>query len=160
MSVLLTYAKNEQGQLVHIDSVLKGSACKCTCPKCNKPLDAKNGGSIRKHHFAHSHGSFCKGSYETTLHLLAKEVLMEIKMLRLPESEDKQYPKGVVKLHNLQQEEWDSQYGFKPDVEGIMENGERLLIEFYVSHKIPKKKRDIIVENNLKCLEVDLNYVD
>ncbi len=160
MSALLTYAKNEHGQLVHVDSVLKGSACKCTCPNCNKPLDAKNGGSIREHHFAHSHGNICEGAYETTLHLLAKEVLLSTGKLMLPISEDRDMPSGLVVLHDLKKEEWDTQYGFKPDVEGFMDNGERIMIEFFVSHKIPKKKRDVIIENNLKCVEIDLNYVE
>ncbi len=39
-----------------------------------------------------------------------------------------------------------------------MENGERLLIEFYVSHKVDGKKRQVIVDNHLKCIEIDINY--
>lgn len=155
MSALLTYALNETNELVHIDSVLKGGACKCKCPLCGNWLDAKNGGNIREHHFAHSHGSVCEGAYETTLHLLAKQVLLEEKALMLPPSEDETRPTGYAKLINVDLEKWDSQYGFKPDAEGILEDGRRLLIEFYVSHKVQKKKHEehliLIKEAINKC---------
>ena len=39
-----------------------------------------------------------------------------------------------------------------------MDNGERLLIEFLVSHKVDGKKRQTIVDNHLKCIEIDINY--
>ena len=42
--------------------------------------------------------------------------------------------------------------------EGILDNGKRLLIELYVSHKVDSKKRQIIVDNNLKCVEIDVKY--
>lgn len=160
MSALLTYALNETNELVHIDSVLKGGACKCKCPLCGNWLDAKNGGNIREHHFAHSHGSVCEGAYETTLHLLAKQVLQEEKALMLPPSEDETRPTGYAKLINVDLEKWDSQYGFKPDAEGILEDGRRLLIEFYVSHKVQKKKHETIVKNNLLCIEINLNFIE
>lgn len=159
MSALLTYALNENNKLVHIDSVDNGSACKCVCPNCKKSLDAKNGGDKREHHFAHSHGNVCEGAYETALHLLAKEVVLEEQKIMLPLTES-DHPSGLVSLHQVEQEKWDENYGFRPDVEGIMPNGERLLIEFLVSHKIQKKKRETILENHLKCIEIDLNYVE
>lgn len=159
MNSLLTYANNEQGQLVHVDSVPNGNACKCTCPKCHKPLDAKNGGSIREHHFAHAHGNVCEGAVETALHLLAKEILLEEKAILLPKCDKWNFPQSFIRLHDVKQETWDNLYNIKPDAEGIMENGERILIEFYVSHKITDNKRKIIVNNNIKCIEIDLNYV-
>lgn len=160
MSALLTYALNENNQLVHIDSVENGGACKCICPNCKKGLDAKNGGEKREHHFAHSHGNVCEGAYETALHLLAKEVLLEEQKIMLPFTEGEHYPSGLVSLSQVEQEKWDATYGFRPDVEGIMPNGERLIIEFLVSHKIQKKKLETILDNNLKCIEIDLNYVE
>lgn len=160
MSALLTYALNEKKELVHIDSVLKGGACKCKCPHCDNWLDAKNGGNIREHHFAHSHGSVCEGAYETTLHLLAKQVLLEEKAIMLPHSEDRSFPTGLVSLTEMEQEKWDKQFNFKPDLEGILPDGRRLLIEIYVSHKVQSKKYETIVANNLLCLEIDLNWVE
>lgn len=158
MSAILTYAKDKNNQWVHIDDVENGSACNCYCPICNKPLFAKNGGEIREHHFAHSHETDCGNNDETTLHLLAKEIIMEEQCIMLPPSDDKDYPSGLVKLHNLKKEQWDNVYGIRPDIEGIMDNGERLIIEFFVSHKVQRKKNDTIVNNNLKCIEIELNF--
>ena len=71
----------------------------------------------------------------------------------------KAYVELTLKLHNLKKEQWDNVYGIRPDIDGIMENGERLIIEFFVSHKVQRKKNDTIVNNNLKCIEIDLNYI-
>lgn len=73
MKADLTYALNHEGVLVHIDSVPKGNNCGCICPACKKPLQAKNAGKLRKHHFAHQIGVDCPTAFETVLHLLAKE---------------------------------------------------------------------------------------
>lgn len=158
MSAILTYAKDKNNQLVHIDAVENGGKCNCICPYCEKPLFAKNGGDIREHHFAHNKGNECEHAYETTLHLLAKEIIMEEQCIMLPPLDDKNFPSGLVKLHNLKEEQWDNVYGIRPDIDGIMENGERLFIEFFVSHKVQRKKNDTIVNNNLRCIEIDLNY--
>ena len=160
MAALLTYALNRRGQLVHIDEVERGGHCECVCPHCKKPLDAKNGGEIREHHFAHSHGNTCEGAYETTLHLLAKEVLMETGKIMLPKEGPEGFPKGLVQLYELNSECWDSKNRIRPDMEGVTKEGERILVEFYVTHKIAGQKRNTIIENGLKCIEVDLNFCE
>lgn len=73
----LKYAFDEYDRLVHVDDVPKGNACKCVCPACKKPLQAKNGGTNRTHHFAHQAGVDCPTAYETSLHLLAKEKIQK-----------------------------------------------------------------------------------
>ena len=158
MGSFLTFALDESDALVHIDDVAKGNNCKCHCPHCGAPLCAKNAGQWREHHFAHAHGHECEGAYESQLHLLAKEVLQETGLIMLPPSQNGSFPSGAVRIHNIQVEKWDDRYHIKPDVEGIMNNGERLLIEFYVSHKVDGKKRQVIVDNHLKCIEIDINY--
>lgn len=158
MAALLTYALDEGGALVHVDDVLKGDACNCFCPHCKAALCAKNGGELRDHHFAHTHGHECEGAFETSLHLLAKDILEETGRIMLPDSDDESKPCGLVRLHNIEIEKYDNTFGFKPDAEGTLDDGRRLLIEFYVSHKVSKKKRDIIIANNLLCIEIDINY--
>lgn len=160
MSALLTYAHDKNKNLVYIEDAGYGSNCECFCPHCGAPLDAKNGGSIREHHYAHSHGHECEGAYETMLHLLAKEIISECGVIMLPESNSSSYPRGLVKLHDVETEKLDEENGFRPDLEGIMPNGERLLIEFLVSHKVDKKKHDTIIEKGIKCIEIDLNWQD
>ena len=158
MGAYLTYALDENSDLVHVDDVAKGVACKCCCPHCEAPLYAKNRGLIREHHFAHAQGHECEGAYETALHLLAKEILLEVGRIMLPQSDNDSFPSGLVAIHDIKVEKWDEQYRIKPDVEGVLDNGERLLIEFLVSHKVDGKKRQTIVNNHLRCIEIDINY--
>lgn len=158
MGAFLTYALDEGGALVNVDDVAKGAKCACHCPHCNAPLYAKNAGTQREHHFAHAHGHECEGAYESSLHLLAKEILHETGKIMLPKSNGSHFPTGSVRIRNVEIEKWDDRYGIRPDAEGIMDNGERLLIEFFVSHKVDGKKRQIIVDNHLKCIEIDINY--
>lgn len=158
MGAFLTYALDKDGVLTHVDDVLKGARCECFCPHCKAPLYAKNAGQIRMHHFAHAKGMECEYASETALHLLAKQIVSETGIVMLPKSEDASMPYGQVHLHEVKIEQYDSQYDLTPDAEGIMDNGQRLLIEFYVSHKVQGKKKDTIIKNNLKCIEIDLNY--
>lgn len=160
MGALLTYALDSKNQLVHVDSVEKGSACQCYCPHCKSPLDAKNGGEIREHHFAHAHGHYCEGAYESALHLLAKQIIKEQGGIMLPYSEDGNRPSGFVQLKNVEVEKMDERYGIKPDVEGVMPDGRRLLIECLVTHKVADKKYRTIIENGLLCVEINLRYFE
>lgn len=160
MGALLTYALDSNNQLVHVDSVENGGACQCHCPHCKSPLDAKNGGEIREHHFAHAHGHDCDGAYESALHLLAKQIIQEQGGIMLPDSEDWSKPSGFVQLRNVEVEKMDKQYGIKPDVEGIMPGGRRLLIECLVTHKVDDKKYRTIIENGLLCVEINLRYFE
>src|SRR5258708_19034427 len=65
------------GQLQFIGDVSRGLACDCVCAKCGKALIAKKG-SVRRHHFAHLEITGCRGSQESVLHRLAKELLAEL----------------------------------------------------------------------------------
>jgi hypothetical protein len=154
----LTHALNENNVLIHVDDVPNGAKCNCHCPRCDSPLYAKNGGQEREHHFAHAPGQECEGAYESALHILAKNILLEIGEIMLPPSNNDGFPSGLIKIFDIHTERYDERYNIRPDLEGIMSNGERLLIEFYVSHKIDNKKRQIIIDNKLKCLEIDINF--
>lgn len=72
-SHMLTYAIDDNGNLVYIDDVKTGYDCLCICPACKEQLIAKNKGQIRTHHFAHKSGTECNLAYESMLHLLAKK---------------------------------------------------------------------------------------
>lgn len=159
MGAFLTYALDEGGAPVHVDAVPTGAKCACHCPYCNAPLYAKNAGKTdRAHHFAHAHRHNCEGAFESSLHHLAKEILQEAGRIMLPPSNYGTFPTGSVGVHNVEIEKWDARYGIRPDAECIMDNGERLLIEFYVSHKVDGKKRQVIIDNHLKCIEININY--
>ena len=157
MGALLTYALNSEGQRVHIDEVKQGGACNCHCPYCNSPLYAKNGGEIREHHFAHAHDHHCEATDETELHRLAKQIIDEEGGVMLPSSEHSNKPSGYVQLKNIEVEKWDETLQIRPDLEGTMCDGKKLLIEILVSHKVGSKKYDIITANDLLCVEIDCN---
>lgn len=164
MSALLTIGINEKGEKVTIEDALNGKKCACYCPICHHSLIAKNSIPLefakREHHFAHEKGSLCEATDETVLHQMAKDIIIEKRALMLPPSEDGTRPSGLVHLTKVEKEKWDDIYGFRPDVDAITEKGERVLIEFYVSHKVSSKKRNIIISNKLNCIEIDLNYVE
>lgn len=73
-------------KVIYIDDLSeteRGINCNCTCPKCGRPMLAKMG-CHRQHHFSHADEVSCQGSYESALHLLAKEVLGEGSKIKLP----------------------------------------------------------------------------
>lgn len=163
MSAILSIGINEKGEQIKIDDAAPGKKCNCFCPICNTPLIAKNKVPAllakHEHHFAHFKGYPCKANDETVRHLWAKEVLSEIKSLRLPEGNET-IPAGLVHFQNVYIEKMDEVHGFRPDAVATLGNGEKLLIEFLVSHKVTEKKRKIIVDNKLNCIEIDINHVE
>jgi hypothetical protein len=73
------------GQLVEPTNVVNGRACGCTCPACARPLIAYNQGRVRTGAwFGHAPGEDCLSARETALHLMAKTLLAEERMLQFP----------------------------------------------------------------------------
>lgn len=156
----LIYAKNSAGKLVHVKSVPNGNGCGCFCPECNKPLCAKNEGIYREPHFAHIKDSDCDedvkcaGGVETVLHLMAKEVIKEIKQIRLPKELDSDSSDLLV-FDRIDIEVKDVNTGRKPDAIGYYEGG-CVWIEFKKWHGVDGSKRNDIYSSNVDCVEVDL----
>lgn len=136
---LLTYAHNQQGSLVFIDDVSNGLSCNCTCPCCKEQLIAKNGGKKKEHHFAHIGGSNCQGYYETTLHLLSKEIIRTKKTIMLPQY--KIFESKRIDFENVEIEERNDNSSLQPDCVGITKDGLRLHIEICVTHQVDDYKK-------------------
>ena len=93
MPVKMSRAFNASRQIVSIEDVPSGKACRCTCIDCDEPLVAKKG-QVNRHYFSHEPTSAtdelnvnpreCHWGPETELHILAKEVLAEDRQLSLP----------------------------------------------------------------------------
>lgn len=81
---MMLYALDADDKLVHVDSVPNGLECGCTCPACHGKMIAKNGGDIYRHHFAHDGGEECQNGIETSLHILAKEIIAKGISVRFP----------------------------------------------------------------------------
>lgn len=73
MNMKIPFGLDDEGKLVHIDSVKNGIRCEYTCPDCKTTLIARNGGSKYIHHFAHANAITCNAG-EIILHLLAKDI--------------------------------------------------------------------------------------
>lgn len=74
----------QNGIVVTADDVPNGLACGCVCPGCQERLIANHGTGIKQPYFSHESGGECDAAYETALHLMAKDVLADLKRLRLP----------------------------------------------------------------------------
>lgn len=151
------------GVLVHIDNVMSGKDCNCKCPSCNAPLIARKG-NHRENHFAHE-GLTCKYAFETMLHLLAKQILSENKLIILPKlylsfshnrADLKVFDEKRLDIDFVELEVRED--GFIPDV--IIHAGQhRLLVEIYVTHKVDRKKKQLLQERKLSCIEINLSNV-
>lgn len=172
MHSLLQIAYNENRQLVSIYQVPTGIKCNCICPECGGKLEAKNNGKsenmiLSKNqkiaHFAHVDGKVCHYAPETVVHLLAKKVLAENKILKLPEYREW----GVWLLGSItftfdevMVEKTHEHKGVKVKPDAILKKGENLLfIEFFKSHPIDKKKKDKIKFIGESTIEINLNHI-
>lgn len=82
MAKLIYGLKN--GKLYHVDDVENGQKCECICPNCKEPLIARQG-DINEHHFAHATKECdITKAQESALHHMAKEILAEYKIIKLP----------------------------------------------------------------------------
>lgn len=177
---LMTYAL-KNNKLIHVDDVESGIACGCVCPACGSTLIARKG-EINIHHFAHSSLNECKGGYETSLHLLAKEILSETGEILLPpvklcDEPDTATNDFLIDRHGFNTvtnvcligkhriKDFDNVYTEKrtgdiiPDL--ILEKGKReLIVEIYVTHKVDDAKLQKIKDLGISAIEIDLSKTD
>ena len=142
------------GQMISIDTVKRGLACKCICPKCNNKLVAVKA-DVYRHHFRHHiEGSSCVGARETALHLYAKQIICSELQLWLPDYYSWiKSDLGSITNALPEQRIWDIQ----PDVLLQYENNEQIAVEIYVAHLVPPEKIEKILQYNLATLEIDLS---
>lgn len=153
----------DQNRLTSIDEVRSGAGCGCHCPVCARPLVARKGAQ-RKHSFAHlsdDHCLSCTNAAETVLHRLAKEMLAERRMLRIPEVvvEDDLGPLAVsqgrtVVFDTVELERREGEV--VPDVVATL-GDHRLHVEFNVTHPCTPAKLAKISKLDVSLVEVDLS---
>ena len=170
----LIYALKDD-KLVFIDDVENGDKCGCVCPGCNKPLTAKNNESnIRMHHFAHKSAAECSYGYQSSIHILAKEIIEEEKKVVLPGPgrikgkydsyvlsylcNNKDYLKSeIYNCSKVILEKKISDY--IPDVEVFFGN-KPCLIEIAVTHFVDEEKNEKIKEAGIPLVEYDLSELE
>ncbi len=142
-------------------------ACNCVCSNCKYPLVAKNNEvNIKEAHFAHYSVKECEGAIETTLHLLAKSILLKNKQLTLPnyyydyninnikslfrESENLTFEKII-----LEESIYINGEKIIPDAIGEL-HGKRIFIEFANTHFVDPGKKEKIKTLGIACVEINL----
>ena len=165
---LIKYALNADNNLMFVDDVPNGLECGCICPGCKEKLIAKNDGKIREHHYAHASNKECITGYQTMIHLLAKAIIFNNKLL----------PGFVINNKLLAAKQialefhWEELY-IIPDIVaiapvpinysllgsniGAIINDIPLIIEIYVTHKVDEEKAKIIKTAGIPAVEIDLS---
>jgi hypothetical protein len=153
----------KNGVPVHISDVERGLACGCVCYKCQGKLVAKKG-LKRAYHFAHdSKNKTCKGSLESVLHLVSKNIIDKHRRIIVPEitlefnskrkpliiAEQSTYTIDKTYIENKQGE-------IRPDLR-LEIGGKNLIVEIFVTHKVDSSKLEKIKKMGISAIEIDLS---
>lgn len=154
----LTYAIKDN-KLIYINDVEKGLSCGCICPACGEKLIAKKGSKIL-YHFAH-YSTDCGKGYETSLHILAKEILSEAGEIMLPSvniihscSNMLICNASKIKIDYVELEKITDD--IIPDII-VHSSNRRLFIEIRVTHKVDNTKLEKIKNIGISAIEIDLS---
>ena len=161
----LIYALSN-GTLVSVEDVPAGLKCDCFCPACGEQLVAKKGQKMI-HHFAHRAGTNCAFGYQTSLHLLAKEILAHARRMVVPElylRPDKPWlrdhlisPAREIFIDDVAVEQ---NYGsIIPDV-AVYADGKKFFVEIYVTHAVDAEKLAKLEQARISTIEIDLSKTD
>lgn len=169
VALLLQFAKRlTDGLLVTPEQVPRGLACKCICPGCENPVQARQG-TEKVWHFAHTKAEAWAGAYEISVHELAKQLIRERKELLLPALEVLVSARGAGGENMIEQEVVfeskhvhldDCKVGRRldeitPDISGIRK-GRQILVEVTVFHRLMPEKRQRLIDTGLASFEIDL----
>jgi len=159
----MTYAL-QNGVLKHISEVENGLKCQCICPSCKSRLVARQG-KRKKAHFAHYNSEECNAGYETSIHLLAKEILLNEKRIRVPKVEmpcNGNDNRGLIsepKDIELEKVALEERLGsIIPDVL-VESRGKKLIVEIFVTHKVDEEKQLTVQQMGISALEIDLSRI-
>lgn len=160
--VELVYGRQMDGTLTHISEAQRGLACACTCPACGRTLIARKG-RIKVEHFGHyGQGTGCGRNAETNAHIWAKEVLGREKRILLPPV-GAQIGRETLQIHGqgfftfAHAELEKILDDLVPDVVLTTRDGQRLLVEVYVTHACGPEKIAKLKDRGLATLEIDLS---
>ena len=156
---LLKYGLKE-GSLVHIDAVSNGLSCGCTCPACGGRLTAHQGGK-NQHHFKHYRTADCDHGAESALHIMAKNIIAETKIVYIPDAPCNIYdlfPSGKCYQFDEAYMEKSISSDIRCDV--LLESGSLLVnVEIKVTHEVDMSKRLKLYNENLRTIEIDLSKI-
>lgn len=162
------------GEIIHISSVDSAAreerrhSFSCPDKKCGAKLIANLGGA-KTHYFSHASATKCN-ELETAVHRMAKTVLCESLMVRLPriEKEVSLYDShlhihygepAIYEAKELTAKSAQEEVSFgtyKPDVVFYTGNQE-LLIEIKKEHEVDKRKAEKVILSGKNMIEIDLS---
>ncbi len=152
------------GRSFHITEVENGLGCNCVCIGCGEDLIART--NHKTPHFAHYRSEQCKYALETSLHLIAKEIISDAEGIILPAVEFippvNITESNKIYLDKLRSYALDSAVkekdmgGITPDLL-VNSQGMQLMIEIYVTHKVDEAKLKKIRELGISAIEIDLS---
>ncbi len=141
---------NKDGKVVYIDDAKNGLACECFCPGCKQALIARNDGTERKHHFAHSHNVECEHGYQSALHYMAKDLFLEMEHLTFVKD-------GKTEKYKIDSVELEYKLGnIIPDIL-ITCDGKQFIVEIFVTHAVDDEKKEKIKSLKISAIEIDLS---
>ncbi len=172
--------RNDKIVLINeLNEAERGLNCCCVCPSCNMSLSAKLGYGKKIPHFAHNNIK-CKStySYESGLHLLAKEILCEMKKIKIPKVEKSfnfdldLFPTHIrnklepnVFISNEKIIEFDEVI-VEDRIDSIfsditlIKNNQKLVIEIAVTHFVDSTKLNKLKKMGLSTIEIDFSKLD
>lgn len=158
----LTYGKNQDGQLVHVDDVPSGLACDCTCSYCGGELVACKG-NVRKHYFRHYLLKECKGAFESQLHLISKHIIEQNKAVMLPSYQGRYDTDNAHQLQFTEVFLECAQDDLQPDLlckyVDTNNNEHTLWVEILYTHEVDEIKTKKIKEREIECIEIDVSHL-
>lgn len=171
-TIKLPFGLDENNNLVHISDVKNGKACNCVCQSCKSPLIAAHG-KINQHHFRHVVDSECASNPESAIHMAAKKMIVDKRMVSLPEYASNAYAtdsrgikhtesetivkNGTIVLFDSVEDE-KSLNGMRVDLLAKKDETS-LIIEIYYRHQIDDQKIEKIKNENTSAIEIDLNHL-
>lgn len=174
MNLLLPYAYDINGALVHIDNVHKGQSY--TCPNCGAKLLLKIGKIPegqkyhRRNHFAHR-GNSDNHCSESFLHKLFKEKCVEFIKDKLASNKKHPFSWKCIDcsslhddnlLYNVSSVEVEYSLGTcRPDIALLDKNHKVILVvEIIVKHSPEEETLRYYNKNNIACLQIRVNDFD
>jgi len=156
----LPYDLHAGGRMMSVVEVPSGLEWQCRCPACGCRLVAKKGDQIA-HHFAHEADADCATAYETMLHRLTKQVILDAGGLTVPplvvhylNFERRVHPAAWVSFDHVEKEvRWP---GFQPDIVAHPAN-RQLAVEIKVAHTCGPEKIEIVRASGLAMPEIDVS---
>lgn len=153
---IFSHAENEEGVIVHVDSVPGGDKCGCVCPCCHEHLLARHG-ELNEHGFAHhsnTRGTNLKICYMVTMYKLAEQIIKTRKKIHAP-SYYGIFPEKDLEFVNVRIDNRYDREDKQPDVIATTTEGNQYIIEFTFVQKIQRRKA--IDYKKLNCLEINLS---